>query len=392
MRHRDPRVPIVLLLLSLLVLAGCARDGRGKGDADQEGVRDGEGIRVKLPSLAKIPPDLVVARVAGEEIRGGWVNEVFVAQIQRLQPMVEQDPQKTVEFLETNQRQFLEGSRDVLVDTVLMAQAALELGYEPDEEILQNVFLEHRQRWPSESDFEAELAKGGFTLESYRHRLTLDLLAQNWQVHVARDETVSEEEARAYYEENKESFWRPTAVWASHIGRGFSANPTEAERAEELEMANKALAEIKSGRPFEEVAREYSTDPETAVLGGRMYEPPRGPVLEGAPPEKIPVAIQEVLFRLKPGEISAVIESPIGYHIVRVDERKEEGYLDFESLEANITAALLSDKRKAKIQREGEALRAAAEARGVIELIPLDPYIPESGPEEVAPAGEAGVE
>lgn len=360
---------LVLLVLSLLFLAGCG-GGSGQGGPEAQGV--------PAPEIARIPPDLVVARVKGEEIRGGWVNEVFGSQLQRLLPVASEDPQAALEFLEANQRNLLEGSRAVLVDTVLMAQAATDYGYQPDEEVLQNMFLEHRQRWPSETAFLGELEKGGFTAESFRHRLTLDLLAQNWQVHVAKEATVTEDEVREYYDANRETFWRPTAVWASHIGRGFSANPTEEEKAEEKRMAEKALAEIESGRSFEDVAREYSTDPETAVHGGRMYEPPRGPVLEGAPPEKIPVAIQEVLFRLQPGEISGVFESPIGYHIIRVDKRREEGYLEFDEVKASIEAGLLSDKRRALIEQEGAALREAAEAAGVIELVPLDPYIPES--------------
>jgi hypothetical protein len=379
------RYPRSLLLLSLVLLAGC---GGGPGGP--------EGGGVPAPEIASIPPDLVVARVDGEEIRGGWVNEVFGSQLQRLLPVASQEPEAAVDFLETNQRNLLEGSRAVLVDTVLMAQAARKHGYEPDEEVLQNMFLEHRQRWPSETAFLGELEKGGFTVESFRHRLTLDLLAQNWQVHVAKEAEVSDEEVREYYDANRETFWRPTAVWASQIGRGFSANPTDEEKAEERQMAEKALAEIESGRPFEDVAREYSTDPETAVHGGKMYEPPRGPVLEGAPPEMIPLAIQEVLFRLQPGEISGVVESPIGYHVLRVDERKEEGYLEFEEVEQSIRGGLLSEKRLAMIQEEGTALREAAEAAGLIELVPLDPFIPESSraprEEPAGAAGEAGSE
>jgi parvulin-like peptidyl-prolyl isomerase len=375
------RFSLSLLLPSLVVLAGC-------GGGQQVPVEEG----APAPEIASVPPDLVVARVNGEEIRGGWVNEVFGSQLQRLLPVASEDPEAAAEFLETNQRNLLEGSRAVLVDTVLMAQAAMEHGYEPDEEVLQNMFLERRQRWPSETAFLGELEKAGFTMESLRHRLTLDLLAQNWQVHVAKEATVTEEEAREYYEANHEDFWRPTAVWARHIGRGFSsASPTEEEKADEREMAEKALAEIESGRPFEDVAREYSTDPETAVHGGKMYEPPRGPVLEGAPPEMIPVAIQEVLFRLQPGETSGVFESPIGFHIIRVERREEERYLEFEEVEAAIKNSLLSEKRLALIQQEGIALREAAEAAGVIELVPLDPYIPEpSRGAGEAPQGAAG--
>lgn len=105
------------------------------------------------------------------------------------------------------------------------------------------------------------------------------------------------------------------------------------------ERAQEVLERLQQGEDFSVVATEVSTDTLTADLGGDLGWLPRGEMDE---------AFDEVAFNLPVGEISDVVETPRGFHIILVDERNEDRELDAEILEQRRTEAFdvwLSDLR-----------------------------------------------
>jgi parvulin-like peptidyl-prolyl isomerase len=114
--------------------------------------------------------------------------------------------------------------------------------------------------------------------------------------------SVSEDEVNKYYEENKADFDTPVAIVARHI-----LVPTK----EEAELA---LERIKKGESFETVAKEMSTDKISAQKGGII-----GPFRKG----ELVKEFEDVVFSLNKGEISEIVESPYGMHIItKVSEEK----------------------------------------------------------------------
>jgi parvulin-like peptidyl-prolyl isomerase len=112
----------------------------------------------------------------------------------------------------------------------------------------------------------------------------------------------TEDEINKYYEENKSDFTNPVAVVAKHI------------LVQSKEDADAALARIKGGESFDKVAKEVSTDRISAEKGGLI-----GPFRKG---ELVP-EFEKAVFNLKTREISEVIETPFGFHIItKVSEEK----------------------------------------------------------------------
>ena len=112
----------------------------------------------------------------------------------------------------------------------------------------------------------------------------------------------SEDEINKYYEEHKEDFTNPVAVIAKHI-----LVPTK----EEAEIA---FDRIKKGESFDNVAKDMSTDKVSAQKGGQI-----GPFRKG----ELVKEFEEVVFNLKNGEISEIVETPFGLHIItKVSEEK----------------------------------------------------------------------
>jgi parvulin-like peptidyl-prolyl isomerase len=111
-------------------------------------------------------------------------------------------------------------------------------------------------------------------------------------------------------------------------------------RAAARQKIEAILEEIKGGRDFADQARRYSEGPEAARGGdaGWIYGG------NGPPP------IERAVFRLQPGEISDVVETRLGFHLLRVEERRPEGPVPFDEAKESIRLKVEAREREARIQ------------------------------------------
>jgi peptidyl-prolyl cis-trans isomerase C len=161
---------------------------------------------------------------------------------------------------------------------------------------------------------------------------------------------VTQEEKEAFYEENAQLFQQSASVDASHIlitTQGLS----EEEKEEALQRAEEIREEVAGDADFHEVAREESEGP-SASNGGRLGSFQRG--------QMVP-AFEEAAFNLEPGEISEVVETQFGYHIILVTNKSEGQTQSFEEAEAQIQQYLLEQQNNEALQSYVEGLRAEAE-------------------------------
>lgn len=139
--------------------------------------------------------------------------------------------------------------------------------------------------------------------------------------------SVSKEDAEEFYNTYKENFVKKESARAKHI------------LVDNEEKANEILKEIKEGKSFEELAKEYSKCP-SKDNGGDLGYFERGRMV----PE-----FEEVAFKTNVGEISEVVQTQFGYHIIKVEDKKEASKVPFEQVEAKIKEHLLAMKRDEKL-------------------------------------------
>jgi hypothetical protein len=156
------------------------------------------------------------------------------------------------------------------------------------------------------------------------HELERELVAEEYiRSFLADVPDVTEEEAREYFDEHQSEY--ALQVRLAHI---LVRSRAEAERA---------LDQIRSGTPFETVAAAVSID-QTASMGGDLGYMRRGEMLH---------ELEEVAFSLKVGEVSGVIPSSYGYHIIKVlDRHPGAGSPTFESRQAAVMNFLTSQRRR----------------------------------------------
>ncbi len=153
-----------------------------------------------------------------------------------------------------------------------------------------------------------------------RKKIILAKLIEN---EVDRRVTVRLEEVSQYYEFHKEEFMTPLLLKASHI---LVKTPEEADQIKK---------ELEAGADFEELARKKSLD-STAIRGGDLGFFQKGRFV----PE-----FEDAVFKMKKGELSGVIQTQFGCHVIKLTDRLEPTLRDFRAVKPLVEERLLNEKR-----------------------------------------------
>lgn len=152
--------------------------------------------------------------------------------------------------------------------------------------------------------------------------LVLDLEAAKKNI------SVNEADLKTYYEQNTARFGTKEERRASHILITAPASASAADRAKAKAKAEQLLAEVKKApATFADVARKNSQDPGSAEKGGDLDFVTRGAMVK---------PFEDALFALKKGDISDVVETEFGYHIIRLADIKPAVVPPFEQVRATI--------------------------------------------------------
>ena len=209
-----------------------------------------------------------------------------------------------------------------LVDEEILVQKAKEMKLEvTDADITAGADRQIKQvraQFTSDDDYRAELKKAGLgTPEEYRKSLIEQYRRQNLQQKAfaelrkkAKPVNVTEEDVTAAFERSRADLQkRPATITFRQIVVAPKASP--AAKAKAKAHIDSLLVEIRKGGDFEQIAKRESMDPGTKQLGGDLGWNRRG---SGLVPQ-----FEAMMFALRPGEVSPVIETAFGYHIIKVD-------------------------------------------------------------------------
>jgi hypothetical protein len=189
---------------------------------------------------------------------------------------------------------------------------------------------------------------------------------------VIDENPVTDADAEAYYEENKEAYSRVSkSVASSHILIGDGSHS-----AEDLALAKDVLAKAKAGEDFAALALEYSADTGSAANGGSIGEYDENGNLSQA--------YKDAMLDLDEGEISGIVESELGYHIIKATKVNAAGQMSFDEVKEQIITQL-------EQQRVADAYPILREEIGIkwndsLTINPdtklPEPQLPEAGSED----------
>jgi len=204
-----------------------------------------------------------------------------------------------------------------------------------------------------DAELAALLEESGVSAEDFTEQVRRTLLVTRFvKDRVIAGVTVGDDEVRRAYDQNPRDMVRPDAVRISQIVLRVAPDAAPAVRAGVRQKMEAILQEVRAGRDFAELARKYSEGPE-AARGGDAGLLTRG---GGGPP-----AIEEAAFNLKPGAVSDVLETRMGFHVIKVQDARAGGAIPFEEAQKSIRARLESAAREAKLHDYIAGLRQRAQ-------------------------------
>ncbi|MCA9729782.1 MAG: peptidylprolyl isomerase [Candidatus Eisenbacteria bacterium] len=305
-----------------LVLIGC-------GGNEQQGSDSSSQNMPQTSSSAEITgePTRVVAQVGDEQITLGDVNRVVQA-IRMSRPR-DIDPNAPNAVLQKK-------AVDNLVDQKVLVLAAREQGMGVKDDEFDVAVAQVKARFPTPEAFTVALGQQGMTEEQFLQSFRADMTIRNFvQKAFADTVTVTPEQARAYFDAHPDEFTNPESVHARHILMRLSPGATPEVDAAAHDRAQTALTRIRAGEDFVAVASEISEDETTKGTGGDL-----GFFLPG----QMVAPFDSVSFALSPGAVSDLVKTQFGYHIIKVEEKRPAGPMNYDEIESQLISKLQQDR------------------------------------------------
>jgi len=278
--------------------------------------------------IKPVPQQLpeVVARVNGEDVKKASFEQMLRTIEQRAgQPIPAE-----------RRDEILRGALDQLVVYTLLSQESRNRHIKiADAEIDQRV-QQVRSQFASQDAFDKALKQRGMTLDTLKHDALVDLSVNKLiDGEVANQAAATDQEAKDFYDKNPDRFKQPESVRASHILIRVDEKADAAAKKKARAQIDEVLKKARAGADFAKLAQQHSQDG-SAAQGGDLEYFPRG--------QMVP-AFEKVAFSLKPGQISNVVQTQFGYHIIKVTDHRDARAVPYDEASAQIKE-LLTEQRK----------------------------------------------
>ena len=214
-----------------------------------------------------------------------------------------------------------------------------------------------------QAELEAALKQQNMTFAQFKKELADRIQIEKLGDQVTKDIKASDKEVKEYYEKNKASFAVKDQVQVAHI------------LVQEEEKAKKILSDVRAGADFSKLAKEHSIDPGSKDKGGEM------PMTDK---DQFVPEFAEASWKLEPGQISELVKTTYGFHIIKMIAKKNGGEKKFEDIKDEVEEQMLSADKQETFGKWLDELKAKAKIERYLDANP-----PQAAP-GAAPGGVPG--
>ena len=240
---------------------------------------------------------------------------------------------------------------DKVIDEELIVQESQHLKVEDIEKKVDEGIEELKVKYRTEEEFKSYMASKKRTEQELRETMRKNIYIDTYlEAKGIRNPPIPEEEIQAYYEETKENYRRDDYIRASHILIIADENASDEKKDEARKKAETIRQEIINGKDFTDMAREFSEDGR-AANGGELDYITRGFM----PPE-----FDSAAFAMKKDDLSEVIQTKFGFHIIKVFDKKPAGFTPYDEVRNFIKKYLQEEVSRKKLISHTEELQRKA--------------------------------
>jgi peptidyl-prolyl cis-trans isomerase C len=327
---------LVLVVIAAVFYAGygfyvSAADKTTKKTAPQEAAQAGKGTASPTQETAAMKAgdnNQNVATVNGVAIP----KSEFDAEVSRLDRQVAMTGRTPDEKeMAAMKEKILDG----MIGREILKQEAAKQGIKADEAEVASQLDALKKKFGSEEEFKTALTKMNVTEDTIKSQFTSELaLRKLIEKDVADKITLGPDEAKDFYDKNPEIFKTPEMIRASHILVKVDQGTSPEDKAKALEKIKAIQKRIQGGEDFAVVAKEVSDCP-SKENGGDLDFFQRGQMVG---------PFEDTAFTLKPGQVSDIVETEYGYHLIKLTDKKDAGVMAFEEMKPRIEQHVKSEK------------------------------------------------
>jgi peptidyl-prolyl cis-trans isomerase C len=238
-----------------------------------------------------------------------------------------------------------------LIKRELLYQESQKQGITIDEAAVNEQLRKLKERFPSETEFKnalssANLSEAAITSEFKRGMAIQQFVDKQFVQKI----TVSDEESKAYYDSHPDLFKQPEQVRARHILIKVDPVGDESQKAETRKKIEEIQKKVQKGEDFETLAKEFSEGPSSAK-GGDLGYFRRGQMAK---------PFEEAAFMLRQGEVSSIVETKYGYHLIKVIDKKPGTTIAYEDIKKRLEQHMKRDKVQKEVSLYVEKLKEKA--------------------------------
>ena len=248
-----------------------------------------------------------------------------------------------------------------LIDFELLYQESQKKEIKVEEAEVDVQITKMRKRFPNEVEFKNALTRMNYSESQLKAHIKKSLATQQFiGTYIAKNYTVSDQEIKDFYESNPKLFQQPEEVRASHILIKVEPQANESQKAVAQKKMKEIQDKLKNGEDFAALAKKFSQCPSGAKNGDLGYFS-RGKMVK---------PFEEAAFALKPGEVSDIVETKFGYHLIKVIDKKPKKNLTLEDSKYRIGNYLNQKKAQKEVKLYVQKLKENAK---IERLVPESP-------------------
>jgi len=241
-----------------------------------------------------------------------------------------------------------------LIETELLYQQSQKEGVKVDEKTINEQIETIKKRFSDEAEYKKALEGMNLSEKEFRIEIQRNLaISQLLDTNVRQKITVTEEESNKFYNNNPNMFKQPEKVKASHILVEVAPDAEESKKIQARKKIEMIQKKVRQGEDFGLLAKANSEGP-TAKREGDLGYFIRGQMVK---------PFEDVAFALKVGEVSGIVETQFGYHLIKVTDKKPARTISYKEAQPEIEQHLKNEKSKTEIKDYIENLKKSAKIK-----------------------------